>query len=86
MVAQGQEQRTTPLLAPRYRATTLGGTALIFLYAFETMATALALAEELDAAVEAAATTLAERQEAELVELAADLRALGVHMQHHFGV
>jgi len=42
-----------------------------------TGATALALAEELDGAVEAAATSLGERQEAELAELAADLERHG---------
>lgn len=42
-----------------------------------TGAMALALAEELDGAVEAAATTLAERQAAELAELAADLERHG---------
>lgn len=39
-----QQHRTTSLLAPRYLATTLGGTALIFLYAFETMAVTTVMA------------------------------------------
>lgn len=43
-MAIGEQSTTTPLLAPRYRATTLGGTALIFLYAFETMAVTTVMA------------------------------------------
>ena len=35
---------TTPLLAPRYLATTLGATSLIFLYAFETLAVTTVMA------------------------------------------